>query len=173
MSICSCLNLCWSVCPAITGMEDSFMWVPALMLFPARSYIMDVALTPPPKKKKRKKMWLEHGFSWLIQQFICQSVEVNQKWIYLAGNRFYRNFFRNKNKWQCLVTPSAWNIKLWQKTLNEPGNSSFMRLHWKCLVKLVKHRRWGNYLECTYNAIHIIMSYVIYLELGSWSYVRV
>ncbi len=30
--------------------------------------------------------------------------------------------------------------------LNEPGNSTFIGLHRKCLVTSVKHRQWGNYL---------------------------
>ncbi len=45
----------------------------------------------------------------------------------------------------------AWLCTLTEIKLNEPGNSTFMGLQRKCLVKSAKHRQRGNYLN-TYNA---------------------
>ena len=49
------------------------------------------------------------------------------------------------------IEPNLWPLApsslhtLIKIKLNEPVNSSFMGLHWKCFVKSVKNRWWGNY----------------------------
>ena len=51
-----------------------------------------------------------------------------------------------------------------KKQLNEPGNSTFMGLHWRCLVKSVKHRRWGNYLFTAQGCLVECMAHINYIQ---------
>ena len=51
--------------------------------------------------------------------------------------------------------------------LNKPGNSTFMGLHRKCLVKSVKHRWWGNYLFTGQGCMVDCMAHIKNLNKGN------
>ncbi len=67
------------------------------------------------------------------------------------------------------------NHTLTKIKLNESGNSTFMGLHWKCLVKSVKHRRWRNYnyLSASWPIINGIHSQNWYSRWGRRFYFKV
>ncbi len=51
--------------------------------------------------------------------------------------------------------------------LNEPGNPTFIGLHRKCLVKSVKHIRWGNYLFTGQGCLVECIAHIKYFNKGN------
>ncbi len=79
-------------------------------------------------------------------------LDIYEHWVIVmqvlkAGGHFGKNGKGYTLKWvKDASSVCGQKYTLTKIKLNEPWNSTFIGLHWKCLVKSAKHRRWGNYL---------------------------